>query len=71
MPVVTHGAEDRRKHGLGDNVKRRVHASLPQVKQASRAAVKVAAPPSPAAVFHTAISASRGMTAVPTPGKGM
>jgi hypothetical protein len=52
MAVETHGVGDRRRHGLGDNVGRKVHAKLPQVKQSSKAGASQASAFTTSAGYH-------------------
>lgn len=54
MAVETHKIGDRRRHGLGDNTRRVVHAHLAQVKQASKARVSQSAVFNSAAGYHAA-----------------
>lgn len=52
MAIETHGVGDRRRHGLGDNVGRKVHAKLPQVKQPSKARPSQASEFTASAGYH-------------------
>jgi hypothetical protein len=54
MAIETHGIGDRRKHGLGDNIRKVGDVHAPKVKQASRARVSQAAVFNSSAGYHAA-----------------
>lgn len=74
MAIETHKVGDRRRHGLGDNVRRKVHPKLPQAKQASAAPVSQASTFSAAAGEHAVATHMPTVPKAPiapgTPGKG-
>lgn len=71
MALETHSIGDRRRHGLGDNVGRKVHLTLPKVKQAPRVGTSVAATFHAAAGYHAAATGMSGAPKLSMPGKGM
>lgn len=75
MADETHGVGDRRRHGLGDNVRRKVHAKgVPHAKQASTVRPSQASEFSAAAGEHAVAThmpkAPTAPIAPPAPGKG-
>lgn len=54
MSELTHKVGDRRRHGLGDNLRRHPHPHLPRAKQPSQARVSQSSVFSQAAGYHAA-----------------